>query len=313
MAIPEFTVMMLGPEAVGKTTLLATMYKELNSMTNYTRFTFLADNDTGINLDSAYHKLSRIIEQPTFTSIKPLIEGTQGIINHRFEISFKDKKELNLTFCDIAGGLLTASSATHDFKEFQQRLNNSSVIINVLDGAAMVEGSDLFSDEMNRPSRVRDLLIPALKNENQKHLILFIITKCETWLNNPEGRSKIMKKFDERYQEVLGLIEKKSNVAGVLIPVKTLGCVEFSRMEKTEDGERIVFIRRANKQFAPEYTDQPLRYALAFVLAQRDKERSWWEKLFRWDSSFQEALLHFVKERDTNYKMYGNVQLINVV
>ncbi len=51
----EFTVMMMGPEAVGKTTLLATMYKELAKIKSYARFTFYANNDTGINLDNAYH------------------------------------------------------------------------------------------------------------------------------------------------------------------------------------------------------------------------------------------------------------------
>jgi len=120
----EFTVMMMGPEAVGKTTLLATMYKELAKIESYARFTFYADNDTGINLDNAYQKLSRIIEQPVFTSIKPLLEGTRGIIYHRFGINFKDKKELDLLFCDIAGGLLNVSASDQDFRAFQQQTVN---------------------------------------------------------------------------------------------------------------------------------------------------------------------------------------------
>lgn len=308
----EFTVMMIGPEAVGKTTLLATMYKELNKMKSYARFNFYAENDTGINLDSAYQKLSRIIEQPTFTSIKPLLEGTRGIIYHRFEIAFKDKKELDLVFCDIAGGLINVSANDQDFRTFQQLLNRASVIVNVIDGAVLMEGSDIFFDRINKPSRIRDLLRPAL-NDEQSHLILFVISKCEAWLNKAEGRARLEKKFDERFKEVINLIEDRRNAVGVVIPVKTLGCVEFSRMEKEGDEEKAVFVRRANKKFEPEFTDQPLRYALSFVLTERDKNRRWWEKFFRaWDPSFKESLHQFVTERDATFKTYGNFQLTRI-
>jgi hypothetical protein len=308
----EFTVMMMGPEAVGKTTLLATMYKELAKIESYARFTFYADNDTGINLDNAYQKLSRIIEQPVFTSIKPLLEGTRGIIYHRFGINFKDKKELDLLFCDIAGGLINVSATDQDFKMFQQQLNRASVIINVIDGAVLMEGSNFLSDNINKPSRIKDLLIPAL-NHKQNHLILFVITKCETWLNSNDGRARLMKKFDERFKEVINLIQDRPNAVGVVIPVKTLGCVEFSRMEKDGGEEKVIFLRRANKKFEPEFTDQPLRYALAFVLSERDNNRKWWEKVFwGWDPSFKESLFQFIQERDTTFKTYGNFQLIRI-
>ncbi len=56
---------MLGPEAVGKTTLLATMYNELAKIeTTEHGFHFAAVNDTGVDLETAYHKLSQIIEEP---------------------------------------------------------------------------------------------------------------------------------------------------------------------------------------------------------------------------------------------------------
>lgn len=309
----EFTVMMIGPEAVGKTTLLATMYKELIKIKSYARFAFIAASDTGNRLDEAYYKLSKITEQPTFTSISPLLEGTRGIIYHRFDISFKDRKELDLLFCDIAGGLINANETSQDFKTFKQLLNRSSVIVNVIDGAVMMEGSAIFSDKINKPSRIRDLLLPVLKKQ-QSHLILFVITKCEAWLNTNRDRASLLKRFDERFKEVINLIEENStNSVGVVMPVKTLGCVEFSRMEKVDDEEKAIFVRRANKDFAPEFVDQPLRYILSFVLSERDINRPWWERLFRgWDPSFKESLLQFITEREANFKTYGNFQLTKI-
>lgn len=307
----EFTVMLLGPEAVGKTTLLATMYKELSKIKSNTNFALNAENDTSVNLEDAYQKLGRIIDQPTFTSIKPLLEGTRGIIDHLFNITFNNKKKIDIIFCDIAGGLVNVTTGSQDFKTFQQILNRASVIINVIDGAVLMEGSEFFCDRINKPSRIRELLRPAL-NDKQSHMILFVITKCESWLNNNEGRARLQKKFDERFQAVIHLIENHDNAVGVLIPVKTLGCVEFSRMEKVGEEERALFVRRANKHFAPEFTEQPLRYALAFVLKEWEKKR-WFAKLFRfWNTSFKESLLQFICERDTTFKTYGNIRLMKI-
>ena len=314
MATPNFTFIMMGPEAVGKTTLLATMYKKLINMKGYDQFEVSPGGDTGVDLERAYQKLASIIEQPTSKGLEPLLEGTRGIIEHQFEIAFKDKKELDIVFADIAGGLINAKENAPDFTTFQDRLNRAIVIINVIDGAALVEGSDLFSDKINKPIRIRDLLIPAFRDE-QKHLVLFVITKCEAWLKSREGANKLRKAFQERYKAVINLVQERPNAVGVLIPVKTLGCVEFSQMEGKGDDERTIFRRRVNLEFSPEFTDQPLRYALGFALSQRMENRGLWEKL-SWSVTnknklFRKSLDKFISERYTNFTKYGNYSLLD--
>ncbi|MBF0226885.1 MAG: hypothetical protein HQK76_15670 [Desulfobacterales bacterium] len=317
----NFTIMMMGPEAVGKTTLLATMYKELTKMRQY-GFEFMADNDTGLKLDRAYQTLSTIIEQPSFTSIKPLLAGSQGIIGHKFEISFKNKEELDINFFDIAGGLISASNDNPDFATFKEKLKNSSVIFNVIDGAALIEGDDIFSETVNKPTRIRDLLMPSLREDNRNHLILFVVNKCEKWLKDERERLKLERAFEKRYASVLNLIKEKSNVTGVLMPVQTLGCVEFSRMEGKGEETKAIFIRRANLPFEPKFIDQPLRYAVAFVLSEyrKNKKKNWFEKILETvfgiktiDIAFENALIFFAKECDTNhFKMYGNMSLVRI-
>ncbi|HDN27222.1 MAG TPA: hypothetical protein ENG03_09040 [Thioploca sp.] len=310
---------MLGPEAVGKTTLLATMYNELAKIeTTEHGFHFAAANDTGVDLETAYQKLSQIIEKQAYTHIGQLLPGTAGIIERQFEISFQDKKELDLSFYDIAGGLLLAKEDNKDIKEFKGILAQAAVIINVIDGAALVEGSLLLSDSINQPTRVRDLLRPGFTQSKQKRLVLFVITKCETWLKDEQGQKKLQKAFETRHKPVLNFIEERSNVVGVLIPVKTLGCVEFSRIEGRGEDETIVFTRRPHLEFSPEKVDQPLRYALAFALLQHDKNRSGWSRfasdwLSNKGEAFQESLIWFANGRDRNFKAYGKKSLIDVI
>lgn len=314
----EMVVMMLGPRAVGKTTLLATMYKELIRFRIHSKFDFMAVNDTGIDLDEAYQKLKAVTAQPNFKPIGPLLSGTAGIVKHQFEIQFNNTKELDITFCDIAGGLLLSKQGCNDVDEFKAQMEKSNIFINVIDGAALVEGSVLFSDSINRPTRVRDLLKSAIDAQSKSnHLILFVITKCETWLKEHwlvNSDRKLREAFETRFKEVLNLIEGKQNVVGVYMPVKTLGCVEFSRIEEEEGEERVIFVRKPNLEFNPELVDQPLRYALAFALAEMDKNRGFWSRTYRWfsgeDKLFRDALSQFANERRRLlFKMYGNTGL----
>jgi hypothetical protein len=112
-------------------------------------------------------------------------------------------------------------------------------------------------------------------------------------------------------------MKEQQNVVGVLMPVKTLGCVEFSRIEGRGKDETIFFSRKTGLDFSPEKVDQPLRYALDFALSQHDKNRSGWSRFARWlsnkDRAFQIALGKFAQGRDRSFKVYGNRLLLDVI
>lgn len=315
----KITMTMLGPEAVGKTTLLATMYKQLVTINETFEhgFDLAPAGNTGADLGEALIKLRQVIEQPLFTSLKPLLPGTAGIIERQFEISFQAKKEMELSFYDLAGGLLLAKeNENQDVKDFNDILNQAAVIINVIDGAALVEGTPLMSDSINQPIRTRDFLRTALNNQ-QKHLILFVITKCETWLKTEEGKEKLQQAFESRHKAVINLIKGQQNTVGVFMPVKTLGCVEFSRIEGRGEEETIFFSRKPGLNFSPDKVDQPLYYALTFALSQHNENRSGWSKFTRWlsnkDIAFQQSLGKFAEGRDRSFEIYGERSLIDLI
>ncbi|RKZ41699.1 MAG: hypothetical protein DRQ49_04255 [Gammaproteobacteria bacterium] len=310
------TVMiMVGPDGVGKTTLLATMYHELLSMDNLSGFQFAANEDTHHDLQEAYQKLSTIMTQPTFIPTGSLLKGTAGIIERQFEVLFKNKKELDLVFCDMAGGIIRAKEDNRDFEEFKQKLQEALVIINVIDGSALVEGDEVLSTQKNDPSHIYDLLQSQFLDERH-FMILFVITKCEAWLKNESYRKKLEAAFETRYKVILKLINQAENVVGVLIPVKTLGCIEFTHINYQESEQEMIFVRKPNLRFKSENIDQPLRYALAFALLQHHQNRGRWNKLIRWlsnqDIAFQRALTEFTEARSHTFKIYGNSSLIEV-
>lgn len=312
----NITMMMLGPRAVGKTTLMALMYKGLVGVNLQSNFDFSAEHDTAIDLDEAYLKLTDILSQPTFTRIEPLLRGSEGVLERRFSVNFHRRKEFDFIFYDHAGVLLHQKESVPGVQEFKEKLQRAIIIINLVDGAAIMEGSRLFSDRVNRPFLVSELLRKAFDDE-QEHLLLFVITKCEAWLKDREGRQALEKAFETYHKEVLNVVENRpqNNVVAVLMPVKTLGCVEFSEVRHYgEPDEEIVFIRKPNVPFHPEGIEQPLRYALAFALSQHDKNRGPVTKFFKWLTGesvvFENALAQFANQRDRSFKMYGNTSLI---
>ena len=153
-----------------------------------------------------------------------------------------------------------------DFEDFKSTLSESSVIINVIDGAAMVEGSEFLSDRVNSPNRIRDLLIRY--KGNSPCLVLFVITKCEAWIKNDNDIEKLRKAFEDRHKAVLNWVTQNQNCIGMFIPVKTLGCVEFSYKEGKGEAETLVFYRKTNLKFSQEDVDKPILYAVRYCMNQ---------------------------------------------
>lgn len=349
--LPEMAMMVVGPEGVGKSTLLATMYKEfINTEQTSSAFKFATSKQATVALEESYQKLSEVVNQPLFTQVnRRFLPSTVKLTPYQFEISFKGKQELLFKCYDCPGDLVWADVEEDEmFADFKKKLGQSTVIVNVIDGAALVEGSRAFAEKVNLPHRIYELLHPVLTN-NRSHLVLFVVTKCETWLKGPAShRQKLLNAFEKRYHSLLTLIKESPSVVGVFMPVKTLGCVEFSHIEGRGETERLVFVRKANLAFAPKGTAQPLFYALTFALSQYDRKRGVWfnmlrrfspegagsslalskspprnnksglwkkllRRLAREEIVFRTALNNFAQSREKGGKVYGNESLLEVV
>ncbi|MBF0226886.1 MAG: TerD family protein [Desulfobacterales bacterium] len=270
-------LVIIGQEGVGKTTLLASMYKEFLKTS---LFPFVAANDTGIILENAYQKIQSIIQYSDVSSLPRLLSGTRGIVEYNFTL-----QKINFTVYDTAGGLIMAPKG-REHEDFVDKLRKALVIINVIDGSALVEGNPFLNDRINSPTRIRDFLVRSC-NRKERFLILFVITKCEAWLKDDINIQKLTSMFEERHKEVLNCINQNPNNVGIFIPVKTLGCVEYSHKKGDLKNEEL-FFKKISSHFLQENVDKPMMYALKFAL----KQKIITDKIF---------------------KIYGNSKLINEI
>lgn len=311
MADKVINMIMLGPSGVGKSSLLATMCKEIGRMK--TGFDLTPVDETQDRLDEAYHNLSRVIDQRTFAPIESLLKGTMDFVEHRFDVRFQSDKEFDLVFHDFRGGGMMRAGA--DLEVIRDKVARSHVIFNVLDSVALMEVDEILGDKLNGHDRISNLLTRTLQ-PGEKYLIVFILVKCETYVKTASGRERLAKRFEERHQAVLRLIERlnetSKNVVALLVPAITLGCVEFKEID--QEGN---FIFEKNwAGFAPRDVDQPLRYALSFALNHVNENRSYWESLLGFltgrNKAFSQSLKNFYSQRNSSFKKYGNEALLEV-
>jgi len=311
MSTREIHMTMLGPSRVGKSSLLATIYRHINNMG--ANFHLKPNDETHDRLDAAYHDLGKVIEQPSFTFVEKLLEGTAGFIEYRLEVFFRQTHEFDLIFHDFRGEAMMESGS--DLVTLRKKIARSHVIFNVLDAVSLMEVGPILGDERNGHERAKTILHKALQ-PNEKYLLLFVLVKCESYVKTASSREQLIKRFEERHAPVLRLIDElnqtNKNVVGVLIPVITLGCVKFKKIDSEGN---YVFVRTPG-DFAPREVDQPLRYALAFALHHVDQNRGFWEYFWRLltgeKALFRQALINFYSQRKTGYKIYGNPDLLRV-
>jgi GTPase SAR1 family protein len=309
---------MLGPSGVGKTSVLATMNNELARISDPSSFDLRPTGATSNRLRKAFVELRGIKKLHAHVPIPATLEHTEGPVEHSFEVLFGDRKELDLVFWDTRGA--TMFDVGELGNELKTTLSGSCVIFNVLDAAVLMEGDACLSEEYNGHQRIRELLLDL--NGDSDRLVVFVLTKCERWLRAPESLNetnvaKLIERFEQLHKPVLNLIQKRENMAGVVIPVQTLGCVEFSRTQRNQktNQQEFIFVRTPDADFAPRDVDQPLRYALAFALFKNHVGRGWWDWIFDWllgrDAQFIDSLRSFAKKR-RKYKRYGNKSLFKV-
>jgi len=299
----EITLMLMGPEGVGKTSVLAVTYHITQNKEIADGFSIIPGQDTMITLQDAYTKLHDVINKPSYQDLTSIfqLEGTRVMGERKFDFYFHQKELLKLRFWDIPGGYMKIPENHPEYKLFQKVLLSAHVFINVLDTVALMEGDEAYFQERATPMIAQTFLQRFQKeNPGKPCLILFVLTKAEKWLRTGEGVKELTDTFNKRYSVVIKLLSNQNSMmTGVLIPIKTLGCVEFVRCAKGGDGvKRPVFERKPNILCEPEHVEQILYHILSFSLSslKLNKDK---------DLAFQRALLDLKSKRDNHLSVYG--------
>lgn len=263
----ELNVIMIGPRGVGKSSVLAAMHGEIKDDFNGTGWKFYPEGNDMIILEQRTETLRRLgdeIYRPKKTKGLP---PTSKVEEFSFSITpLKGKEGMQLCFQDIPGEFYEPpkeDGSPFNWNQVVSGLESALASVIVVDAPYLMEKNGRLHDSANRPGQI-DMLFRAV-NAEKRRLVLFVPARCEKYIR--EGRADEMaQRIRDTYASLLGFLgqeELKDSVAVALIPVETVGALEFSHFDKEEP----VFLKKSKtSKYAPKHCEIPLRFILRFLL-----------------------------------------------
>jgi Double-GTPase 2 len=295
-------VTMLGSTGVGKTTLLASMYDCFDRTIGSTDLAMRPmDMATSAHLQKALTTLRGI---PRDLTVQHALQGTGVFREYQFGVGRKGRPPtFALRFNDYPGKLLADASIPADLSaKLEARMDRADVVVIAVDVPALVERDGMYHDLVNVPQIVTDTIKRMLEKDTTR-LIILAALKCERYVETEAQARLLAKQISDAYRGLLSYIgspgDVQSRSACVLTPVQTLGSVVFSRIEPTATGPIFHYrARRIGARYEPADTDQPLRYALSFIVnkyraSQRGLLKAWWEQFVGTDAALVAAVDSF--------------------
>ncbi len=228
--------------------------------------------------------------------------GTGEFREYRFGVGHRGGKPLfTLRFTDYPGKYLI-SPGTPDEEKLQRALIRADVVLLAIDVPALVEQRGRYHDLVNQPLTVT-AEVKRMLDEDTSRLVILAPLKCERYVDTAAGAQRVADRISEEYAPLLNYIGAgavRSRVGCVLTPVQTIGSVVFSEVEEKTPGQPVFHFRsrRVGAVYGPVDTDQPLRYALRFIVnkyrtSQRGQLRTIWQQVMGTDAALVAAMDEF--------------------
>jgi hypothetical protein len=188
---------------------------------------------------------------------------------------------LGLNFLDISGGWLQEDSSSTNYQTYFKQVQNSGVIIIPIDTLALMEENGRFHQQLNDPQSVTKMIATVYETlpDNEERLVLFVPIKCETYVKSQKNMERLVKEVKKGYAELIDniLSPKSHQVAAVITPIETVGCVICGGADIDLDtGEWKGWLlnkTRVDALMESQWVDQPLRYILRFLIHQSIKKQ----------------------------------------
>jgi hypothetical protein len=323
--MPEvIKITLLGSSGVGKTTLLASMYEQFQTISSLGNLQLIPQGESADILNKRLTELKSMLARgkdgKDFNPVRPG-EGIQGtsatdpnsIKSFVFDFSLRGRDPfMKLHFYDYPGGYISEKATDKERKFVQKLLNDAAVVIVAIDTPALVMRYGRYNEYVNKPNQITEMFKEAYKNLQEPRLVILVPIKCEMEMRKGErSANQLLNSIKKEYAALLNFFESPSlasKVAVAVTPVQTLGCVECSRMvEPTTDFFPVFGFKKfptADAEYKPKDTDQPLRYLLQFLVKLHLDKRNFAVQLFvSWaglDKPLKDAIIEFAGGRKTD-------------
>lgn len=308
----QINVLMLGGKRCGKTTVLASMYREIDKALAGTSLRLDVDPQTKKALDEAVKSIEQKMEvfKEPLSRVEVDDNPTSAMKTYSFRLTV-DKNHIPFQIHDIPGEWLTDGHQ----ENVKKLVADSQVILIAIDTPYLFskmtdKGYGIYHEEYNKPLEIANFFKNSLSVDNvQNRMILFVPIKCERYYhltNTPQLNvskrdymQELVNAVSSGYRDLLMYLRSASalvnNCTLAITPILSAGGIDFVRFRTDEQTGKVIslyqepeFLRENGRErgYQPKFCEQPMIYTLIYILMQA-LERSKTQLLFRGTSQAQ--------------------------
>lgn len=265
---------MLGPRAVGKTTVLTAIFHNTSESISQTKLNFEPTPDTLSRMNNCKRQLEQIFEQKISIEDRPSagIESTAQVNVFNYAFGLKGKRtSVDLEIKDYPGEYVDGGLHAGEIDKF---IEESHAVIIAIDTPHLMEQNGKYNDTKNKCRIICDYFKNNLKPDDEK-LILLVPLKCEKYYYE-KRMDQVNAAVKREYSDLLNQIKDIESITCAITPILTIGGVEFDAFETDGNGniletpgglpEKAQYkFYEANPTLRPMYCVQPLYYILSYV------------------------------------------------
>lgn len=265
---PTIKATMLGPRAVGKTSIVASIFSNSRKEVAGTRLCFIPQESCANKLSLKKAKLQDIIIKRKEFADRPntgAIEASNTVTSFDFDLGLKDRlKSVNVSIKDFPGEYL--DSKPDEVSEF---IEESHIVMIAIDTPYLMEEQGLYNEEKNEVNHVISFFINHTKSLKNK-FVLLVPLKCERYFHDG-SINEVSDKVEDFYSTLIDFC-KGNNIACAVTPIQTLGGVEFDRFIDNKSAISTLSKLSSyrfygnNPEYLPMFCVQPLYYLLTYVV-----------------------------------------------
>lgn len=291
----RINVLMLGGRRCGKTTVLSSMCNEINKALAGTDLQLtILNQQTAADMERAKNAILQKMEifSTPLTRIKLDDNPTSAQRTYSFGLQISGNgKGIPFQLHDIPGEWLTDEHQ----QQVKALIQSCQVIIIAIDTpylfAKMTDkGYGFYHEEYNKPMEIANFFKNSLSVDDvADRMILFVPIKCERYYHlthtpqlNVFGRDymqELVNAVSCGYRELLIYLRSSQALLNsctiAITPILSAGGIDFIKFEKEEETEKMValyqepeFLPQAEKGYQPKFCEQPMVYALTYILTQ---------------------------------------------
>lgn len=283
----ELNICMMGPRAVGKTTVLTSIFHGADKAFGASALKFMPTDETMNIIGDGRKELDNIFQNYKGENDVPLsgIKANKSVTRFHFDLGLKGKnKSADVNLVDFPGEFVDENHIEHH--QVVEFIKKSHMILIAVDSVYLMEEKGEYNEIRNRSKYMCEKICSLLKqiDKEERKLILFVPLKCEKYY--VENRindvtNEVIRQYSALIKDVQNNYKDRIGIA--ITPIQTLGGVVFDKFlrgsggnfEFDEDGvtPKIQFkfysqIAGQGPVYMPAFCVQPLYYLIAFAVSQ---------------------------------------------